>query len=272
MFRTFLVLLLVTCPSVFSDEPDKKLHEECLYPTVIVKNTLENHFGTGFIVRSQKVSEKEYWNIAITCNHILPKEDTGNFVGLPKYKNWSEFDGYEMYPVSVYLSCQEKDLAVLIFISEHALPTAKLDFDTKLFIGSDVSRIGNGIGDEPRLDFGKITSISSIIPGHKEKTYRSSIFTVPGDSGGPVFYKNKVVGIMQAIRMNYRNRHEIDYLNSISMVIPCNRISNWNKENDNSISFVCDEQKKLPSIDMTIFKLKTMESSILTPKNIWSKK
>jgi len=48
--RVALFLVLLACAPVLGDEPDQKLHNRCLYPTVLVKGG--NNFGTGVVVRS----------------------------------------------------------------------------------------------------------------------------------------------------------------------------------------------------------------------------
>ena len=59
-FLFFLVLFIIIPSTVFSDEPDKILHEKCLYPTVAVALDVAGHTcnrGTGTIIRSEKIDD-----------------------------------------------------------------------------------------------------------------------------------------------------------------------------------------------------------------------
>lgn len=52
-------------------------------------------------------------------------------------------------------------------------------------------RIGHGLGQPARFDLGQITML--------EETLCMNCTTVLGDSGGPMFRNNKLIGISQAI-------------------------------------------------------------------------
>lgn len=72
--------------------------------------------------------------------------------------------------------------------------------DAKLYIGNDVIKVGCGLSEPFRIDYGKITSIDKSIGNTIKGSYRISAMTIMGDSGGPVYHENKLVGLSQAIR------------------------------------------------------------------------
>tara|TARA_Y100000034_G_scaffold129820_2_gene187011 strand:- start:505 stop:1419 length:915 start_codon:yes stop_codon:yes gene_type:complete len=258
------VFIFLTPALVFSDDnaeiqPDKKLHEKCLYPTIQVsaemfvnnKKMPGEVFGTGVILRSEKIGD-DYWNTAITAAHVVAQHGVINPFGIAHgnakmeikrnvkvaiYKDWSTFVKYEQYPVHVYKAQNRTDLAILIFRTQRKMHTADVDCESKLFIGTEVMRVGCGLGDQPRIDFGRVTSLNPTFEAVKNKgRTRLSIHTVPGDSGGGIFHNYKLKGIMSSIRALGRLPvFEISYMSKIS------NLSAWNKAQNNCLDFVYKE-------------------------------
>ncbi len=260
------VLFLLTSVPVFSEDDteikplDKKLHLKCLYPTVRVDGKLfvnnklipnaEVH-GTGVVLSSKKIGDI-YWNTAITASHVVNDNpfNLGNCkvemkftISLAVYKDWSTFVKYETYPIHVYKVDDKFDLAILVFRTPRKLHTADIDCESKLYIGTEVMRIGCGLGDQPRLDYGIITSLNPTFHSVKDKgRARLSLHTVPGDSGGGVFYNYKLKGIISCIRMMGQFPiFTICYMSKI------NNLPVWNKFQNNRLDFVY-KGTKLPSI------------------------
>lgn len=242
---TILLFMAIAPSDVYSDEPDKTLHNKCIYPTVIVQG--QNSFGTGFIVRSEKISDDEYRNVVISCAHCFQHRGLYK-IGVPKFKNWSTFEGYDHYPAYVYQFDQEKDLALILFRSKNPVPVAEMDFGSSLYIGSELLHVGCGMGDEHRVDFGKVTSLKSMIKNSPVKdAIRTSVYSIPGDSGGPVYHKCKVIGITQAIRGSQRGLFP-----GISYAIPIGRLKTWSKELNNALDFMYESEEKMPIIPFFI--------------------
>ena len=116
--------MMIVSP-VFSGEPDKKLHEKCIYPTVMITNANYSGSATGTIIRSEKIKDGKYHNVAITTAHGLIDEV---IVTMPNYKNWSEIDGVTKYIAAMYFVNAEADLAIAIFVSDKQLYTADFGF------------------------------------------------------------------------------------------------------------------------------------------------
>jgi len=240
-----LFLLLLTVPTrCFADTPDLKLHNKCLYPTVMVALEGRETGGTGVIVRSTKVGS-EWQNVFITAGHVA--NHPGDFnVHVYEY-NDSTIRGHLILPCSFYDVNLEQDLAVGVFVSSKKMPTAEIDFDSKLYIGNDVLRIGCGLGDEPRLDVGKVSSVKTRLGRHSE-LIRTTIHTLPGDSGSALFNNYKVVGIMIMIRAREGPGGTKQLIPLMSYAVPMHRLATWNTQNNNALSFAWnnDEIPRLP--------------------------
>lgn len=227
----FLVLVTLFTTIGFADEPDVNLHKKCLYPTVKIDSA--KRLGSGVIIKSVYVEEHKHWlNTVISSAHIITPPstvfdfETFEFKTIPtpkykiiftKYKDWSRIDKTESYDCHVRRTDYAKDICVLNFWSTEEMPTAEINRDEKLFIGNRIMKIGNGLGDETRIDKGEITGFNcKVLPD----MIRTSIFCVPGDSGGPVFHKKKVVAVLGAIRyMNTEEGVRVPLCN-ISYMIP----------------------------------------------------
>ena len=259
----FLILMAVAPSNVYSDTPDKTLHNQCIYPTVEIIG--EDECGSGFIIRSDKISDDEYHNIAISCAHCFSSGKSYQ-IGIPVFKDWSTLEKYELHKAFVYMVDREKDVAVVLFSTNKPVQVAKVNYDVKLYIGSDVIRVGCGLGDEHRVDYGKVTSVKTSIPHSNIKdVLRTSIFTVPGDSGGPVFHNYEVVGIMQAIRGSGHPIYGISYC------IPVSRLKTWSQELNNTLDFLSKSEEKAPYIPY--FFMEWGESNTgeeMMPANHWA--
>ena len=124
-------------------------------------------------------------------------------IRIGKYKDWSKYEGYDEFDAEVVFHNSEEDIALMKFQSDSEMPVATVYKDPKLYIGDDVVRIGCGVGEPFRTDWGKINSLQEsqdkVIHAMKN-TIRITANTLPGDSGGPVYNEYKVIGIAQAIR------------------------------------------------------------------------
>jgi S1-C subfamily serine protease len=250
------VVITASSPSiVFSGEPDEKLHKECLYPTVGIVaagDQYQNRYsatggatGTGFIVRSEEIKDKSgthYHNVVITCEHVIRGKNKVK-IRFPQYKDWSTFTGWKDYAAIIYRSNAKFDLAVLFFSSEKKMPVAEMDLEDKLYIGNDLFHIGAGMADQPRIDYGKVTSVNAKIRGLMAMDgYRVNCFMVPGDSGGPLFNpKNKVIGLAQALRSIPQPFGGRQLFGNFGFAIPITRV----KQLDTA-EFTWDHKKNVP--------------------------
>ncbi len=126
------------------------------------------------------------------------------------------------------------------------MPTATMDFEPRLFIGNEVYRIGCGLGDDPRIDYGRLTAYKKT----PKPTFRTSIMTVPGDSGSPVFHEYKVIGLAVSIR-SVRGVPVF----GISYAVPLERFKTWNTSNNDNFSFAWSN-KPLPEMVFRYLKFK----------------
>ncbi len=227
-----LVLAAITWLSlgspVSSAEPDEKLHERCLYPTVKINDSSMRSGGSGFIVRSEKVGSR--WNnVVVSCAHNFTYGQK-YFVSVGEYKG-SEMNQYLIHPCEVVAKEPKYDTAVVVFTSDKKMPTAEFGFDEKLHIGTKVWKFGYGMMDACRLDRGEVTWLSTSF-GDRGWT-RTNAFTIPGDSGGPLFCDYKVVGIMNQIRSAGGM-----WLPQMSYAVPIGMLKKWDGDRKSSLSWV----------------------------------
>jgi hypothetical protein len=231
MTRIIFAFLVLTTSIGFSGEPDKTLHEKCLYPTIMITNENPKAVGTGVVIKSIKKDDK-FHNYAFTCAHILipvsqapanppanPPPPDATPAAFPEtvakvkakdkyevsirigiYENWSTLVGYKQYPLEILVIDRVKDIALVKFVTENSVHTADIDKDPKLYIGNKVCRVGCGMSEPFRLDYGEITSMKNSIGNMIKGTYRVNIPTIMGDSGGPVYHEEKLFGLAQAVR------------------------------------------------------------------------
>jgi len=279
---TFLLVLVIPV-SLFSVEPDKKLHEMGLYPTVkllipmdgelfqtsnypVYRANLEEKkaVGSGVIIRSEKyigkIFKDKYVNVVLTAAHNIEHAKLPIKVMVGKYKDLSEIDGFDEFTSIVYEKDQDLDFAVMLFISDKKMPVANLGVDKKIYLGDKVIRVGFGLGDDIRFDEGKITSVKTIIPTVMAGKGRMNAHAIFGDSGGPVYDDEyNVIGITHAIR-----GHDMGLLTVQSYFSRISNIKTWNESINNNVGFVYKSSDRLPSI--ALFNLWLSDHQIIGEK------
>jgi len=244
---------------LFSAEPDKKLHEKSLYPTVKISYTKTNcdcedckkkppvAVASGFICKSIRLSDDllkdKFMNVVITAAHTVDANPNNLLTNIGIYNNWSDLLGFEYFPTIIYGLDSVKDLGVIIFLTDKPKPYVDLDFTDSLYFGTDIYKIGYGLGDDPRLDYGQITAIDTKIPEKLRGFMRTNAYTVFGDSGGPLFLKEnrKVIGVASSIRGS-----ETVYLHKQSYFSPISWLKIWDNETKGSLSFIYKDDIKIP--------------------------
>jgi hypothetical protein len=249
MKKTIIILicLFFIVSFILINSLENKLKTKCIYPSICIYNPNLNSLGSGVVVRSERY-ENFYYNVAITCQHILNEDERinpiGYFVKIPIFRN-SKIIYYNEYPCVIYERNKEYDLAIIVFLSNESMDCAEIDFNCNLDLDDKIMKIGYGLGDDLRIDHGNITSISGKLNEHKN-LYRMNAFAIFGDSGGPVFYNYKLVGITNGIRSLGQN-----CLFNISFASSIKNLKNWQKELNN-IEFVYNKNKELPSMPVYI--------------------
>lgn len=215
-----LIAILFTA-NMYADEPDKDLHNKCIYPSVMLMSTSPcpsiQGIGSGVIVKSVKQDDK-WHNFVLTVAHNIyetpeheckqlnadiPVEVKRGYyyeIHIGVYENWSFLKEMKSFPCEIICNDDASDVAMIKFVTDKEMPTAEINFNPEVYIGSDVCRVGCGLSEPFRIDFGKITAL----PGSAgikivKDTYRISAPTIQGDSGGPVYEDNKLIGLAKAI-------------------------------------------------------------------------
>jgi S1-C subfamily serine protease len=248
----FLLTFFLSSSVVFSQSPEEKLYEQCLQPTIRLIAPKERSVGTAFVVRSE-LHGNVYRNAAITAAHCTTCSKY--FVNIPSYDSKGKLLKYITVPAFIYAMEQDDDLAIVLFETEDKLATTEWDFSHSLKYGEKVFHFGFGLGDDARLDDGKVTAVSS--RNYKNKI-RTNVYTVGGDSGGPLFNQNnKVIGICQSVRCDAG----ILYHN-ISFYTPVQCLKSWDELTNNAFSFVYNSKAKMPRMAFIMLSLDQYEIGV----------
>lgn len=259
---TSIILVILLSISVNAGEPDKVLHEKCLYPTVMLENNSHvpemRGTGTGVIVKSKKKG-KQWENYVLTVGHNLDKTpkhlcqkngpdqppvlEEAKYEYIAKvgvYENWSTLKDIKEYPVEVLHDDDEADIGLVRFISDKEMPAAEIYEGFDIYIGNEVVRIGCGVGEPFRVDYGRITSVPASAPKalrnqDLKEVYRFSAPTVQGDSGGPLYHEGKLIALAEAIAGTSAGPfpipvHHIAYAVPIHRAMNCKEIAKYLKE------------------------------------------
>lgn len=160
--------------------------------------------GTGFFIKIKELSRDNIF--IITAAHVVENFDKIQ-ISIPKF-------GEQKFDVELFLACSDYDIAYLkIDIKRYGLDdivnriTYSLGDSDKLSIGDPVNTLGF-----PQ-DALNLLYTSGHISGIRDKYIQTDTALNPGNSGGPLFYKDKIVGVNSAI---------ISESNNASLVIPIN--------------------------------------------------
>lgn len=187
--------------------------KDCLEPVVMLQNETKDMTGSAVIIDSRVLEDGTYLNIIFTCDHVL----TTNMNAVTMKYDQGFVDEDKSFIIQPIYRNEPKDLAIAMFISKTFMPIASLDMESAPKIKDHVFAIGCGLGEPPRYTEGVVTNL-----GSKKLPYdtiQANIYIVPGDSGSPLYYKNKVIGITSAIR-SYTHAGKTHAANGISMFKP----------------------------------------------------
>lgn len=233
---------------------NKNFYKKCLHPTVIVCNSEESSGGTGFIIRSYK--RGLLWqNVILGAAHTV-LEDQNLKVKVPKYRNTTDFKGYEEYDLSIHALNVEADIFVGVFNTFQEMPTAELNFNEDLEIRTKIFHVGYGLFDDIRFDSGEITNIQTIDPFPFRGMIRTNAFTFSGDSGGPLFLQDdfSVIGICHGIRKKGDTvLPHISYYKSIKDFLF------WDRKTNYSLKWVYKKSEPMPVLPFLKLNLKRYE-------------
>ena len=192
--KNILVLLLFSffCLLVAASSFTKPSLEKCLYPVVLVESIKSKSTGTGFIVKSKKVNNK-YVNICLSCSHILDSNDIT--ISTSDYKKPFSFKSFQKYNGLVISKDEKFDISLISFLSDNKYNEVEIDMEYKPELRDSVFTIAHGMADPARYSEGIVSSVDD-----DKKEISTSVGMLLGDSGGPLFHQNKVVGIANAMK------------------------------------------------------------------------
>ena len=129
--------------------------------------------GSGFFI-----DKKGY---LLTCSHVVQSAKK-IFIEV-------QDEGNQKYEVKVVGFCPDMDIAILKTVSYKPKSILKLGHSNKVNVGDQVSAVGFPMG----LDNLKITS--GVLSGRQSGKLQIDVPISGGNSGGPLVYKNKVIGL-----------------------------------------------------------------------------
>lgn len=223
-------------------QSDDEYLSKCHYPTVLVVSDQKSS-GTGFIVKSLKYNDNLYLNIVFSCEHILTA-DSIEINSIEYQDKWYTKNQTKNKAIELAKD-KDDDISILAYLSNKKMNEVLLDWDHTPDLHENVFSIGFGLSEPARYAEGKITGISESI--QKLENYRTSIFIVPGDSGGPLFHKNKVIGIVQGIK-KFDIEGKSYAANSISLFKSIKLFKKLLNQNKEKLDFIFDDKKTKPSI------------------------
>ena len=180
--------------------------------------------GTGFFIKIKELKQNNIF--IITAAHVVENYDKIQ-ISIPKF-------GEKMFDVELFLACSDYDIAYL-----------KIDIEGN-GLGDIINSISYSLGDSDKLSIGdpvntlgfpqdalNLLYTSGHISGIRDKYRQTDTALNPGNSGGPLFYKDKIVGVNSAI---------ISKSNNASLVIPINLFHLVN-------SYIIDQTNQGKAID-----------------------
>jgi S1-C subfamily serine protease len=234
MKKLSIIFMFVFSVLVLASIPDT---EKFLNTVIMIQSADKTATGTGFIVQSKEINKDLYFNTIFSVEHIFMK---------PMYANiLNNEDGFidvkESRALQIIYKNSEDDLAMACFLSNQRMQLADVDYTTYPKLHGKVFSIGCGLGIPLRYSEGIVTGLSK-----SKKDYQhiqTSVYTVPGDSGCPLFYENKVIGIISSIR-SYQNDGQTLAANNISMSKPIMLLDKLLKTS--KYSFIRNHEEKIP--------------------------
>tara|TARA_B110000971_G_scaffold221847_1_gene270990 strand:- start:2330 stop:3712 length:1383 start_codon:yes stop_codon:yes gene_type:complete len=145
-------------------------------------NDINSVIGSGFFIKD---------NYIITCSHCI---DNARDI----YIEVSD-EGEQRYKVELVGLCPYLDIAVLKSTEYKSKEYFKLGNSDKITVGNNVVAIGFPLGQT------SIKITSGIISGRQDGNIQTDTPVNPGNSGGPLIYNNKVVGIVSSGIKNSSN-------------------------------------------------------------------
>lgn len=219
-----------------NEEINLETYKKCLHPSVLISSSTHKGTGSGTIIRS--VPRKNiYANLILSCSHIFPAKNY-NPVSITKgiYKNNEDvMINYENYQGIVLYRNDKSDISIIGFISEKEMPACSVDWAIKEKIGMSLIVSGCGMSQPPRIHRGLI----SFLREPSDMVWIDS-FVMPGSSGGGVFHKNKLMGIIKSI-----DSYDKTLLPTSGQYSKIKLFQDDVKEND-ELKFITDESLDIP--------------------------
>lgn len=202
--KTFLILTTLFMISISfllgnTENERKTFIDKCLKPTILIESATSSASGTGFITNSIQIEPINcYLNVVFSCEHILKSTDL--IIKCSDFDENGIFQKYKVFKGAVAATDGANDLSLIFFLSPTKMPCVDLDQKYIPKIKDNLFSVGHAIGEPSRFAEGKLTGVMRSETTNSLISYRTSVSIVFGDSGGPLFFENKVIGIANSMR------------------------------------------------------------------------
>lgn len=142
--------------------------------------------GSGFVIDDEGTIMTNY-HVARRAREIIAKFDDGSI--------------YKIDHIKVYNP--DEDIAILKLNSSRSFQAAPLDNSDEAEVLNKVIAAGNGLCENLAVTEGTISQIIKRKNGTRE-FFRHSAIIAPGNSGGPLYRGDKVVGINTLVKQAYQ--------------------------------------------------------------------
>ena len=165
------------------------------------KGMVQTSTGSAFFLKSND-------NYLVTCYHCVKNAIHVEIV-LPSI-------GKKRYSVEIISICPLYDIALLRLNSENTFPHGSFNIESnsisKVKVGDKVEAIGFPLGQS------NIKMTRGIISGHQFGNYQTDSPVNPGNSGGPLLWNGKIIGIVSS---GFLFSNDIGYAIPIEKFLNC---------------------------------------------------
>ncbi len=233
-----LSVILVFVISLISFASSQQL-ENYFNSVIMIQSADKSATGTGFVIQSREIEKNLYFNTILSAEHIFVK---------PMYANTlKNSDGFiavdESRALQIIHKNSDTDFAIACFLSEKKIPVLDLDFENYPKLRTKAYSIGCGLGIPLRFSEGIVTALTNSKEDYQHII--TNVYTLPGDSGCPLFIDNKVVGIVSSIK-TFTNDGQTFAANNISMSKPIKPFKALMQSN--KYRFCLSEKEKIPEL------------------------
>jgi V8-like Glu-specific endopeptidase len=222
MFRLNLILFLsLACLCGVSNAQHWDISAEKNYHNSVVQVQGDGISGSGTVIKFIKDDGENYIGLVLTASHCIRSKETEMTI---LFRNGKVAKGGKVVHNSFYRFDSYNDIALIEAVIPDEVPVMEVSNDSVKY-GDKVEMAGYATG--------KLRHWDAIYGGQTINGNGHIIFSwaIQGDSGGPIIYKGKVIGVVcfGAAVSRYNERYIVSPINGTSVVKIKDVIDNYGK-------------------------------------------